>query len=91
MLQLTVINESVPASVEIPKNICDTDEYELMVGKVWEKAPHTRERPTGRCQEKNNRIHSQSSVGIERSFLTEKTIQLSYWTRLLYLYFNKMC
>lgn len=67
-----VINDSVPASVEIPKNICDTDEYELMVGKVWEKAPHTRERPTGRCQEKNNRIHSQSSVGIERSFFNRE-------------------
>lgn len=83
MCQPTVINDSVPASVEIPKNIRDTDEYELMVGKVWEKAPHTRERPTGRCQEKNNRIHSQSSVGIERSFLTEKTIQLSYRTEIV--------
>lgn len=56
------------ASVGILKNIFQTDENELMVVEVCEKTLQNRERLTGRCQEKNSRIHSQSSVGIQRSF-----------------------
>lgn len=37
------------------------DENELMVVEVCKKTFQKRERLTGRCQEKNNRIHSQLS------------------------------
>lgn len=47
--------------LEILKNIFQTHENELMVVEVCKKTLQKRERLTGRCQEKNNRIHSQSS------------------------------
>lgn len=53
------------ASLEILKNIFQTDDNELMIVKVCKKTLQTRERLTGRCQGKNNRIHSQSSVSSE--------------------------
>lgn len=37
------------------------DKNELMVVEVCKRTLQTGERLTGRCQEKNNRIHSQSS------------------------------
>lgn len=47
--------------LEILQNISQTYENELMVLEVCKKTLQKRERLTGRCQEKNNRIHSQSS------------------------------
>lgn len=67
------------ASVEILQNTFHTKyENELMVSEVCEKTLQKRERLTGRCQEKNNRIHSQSSVGIQRFGCTCVFTVLSY-------------
>lgn len=66
------------ASVEILKNIFQTYENELMVLEVCKKTLQKRERLTGRCQEKNSRIHSQSSVGIQRSLLASLLTEVGW-------------
>lgn len=57
---------NVPAG--ILKRVSLNDNDELMVVEVWKKTlQRIREGSTGRCQEKNSRIHSQSSVRTDRS------------------------
>lgn len=66
--------------MELLANIFQTDENELMVAKVCVKTLEKRERLTGRCQEKNNRIHSQSSVSVPLSvFLMSIVIVEHLW------------